>query len=328
MTDKSINYRFRIVGPSGVLPALRKHCACILLSATLVFFAGPAAAGKFADNMAHYSAAKTYAEQLRYLDAALEGWTYGDGQLGKADAHLRRGNIRYTLKQAGGAVADFTAALELAPDQVGICLNRGNAYKLSGDYKAATSDYSKLLKHDQFRAMGLTGMGDVFLLTKNFAKAEEYYEAARRANPSEHTPVFNMAVLYYLQGKYEKAKTLARKASDMDVSGNFRFYALVISGYSNFCLDRHKSALRDFNASLKLKPDYLYAVIGAGLAHSVMAETEKASARLRQAEKLDPRLKDGVKTLELDFKAQEFRFLNDKVRKEFDTMSLLLHYGK
>lgn len=305
------------------------RCAYILLPAALVFFAWlPAAAGEFADNMARYSAAKTYSDQLKYLDAALESWTYGDGQLAKADAYLRRGNLRHTLKKYGGAAADFTAALELAPGETGIYLNRGNAYKNSGDYKAAMSDYSRLLKHDQLRPMGLTGMGDVFVFTGNFAKAEEFYEASRRENPADNTPVFNMAVMYYLQGKYEKARTLALKASAMDASGNFRFYALVISGYSNFCLDRHKSALRDFNAALKLKPDYMAAVVGAGLAHSAMSETEKASARLRQAEKLDPRLKDGVKTLELYFKAQEFRFLNDKVRKEFDTMSLLLHYGK
>lgn len=329
MTEKSTNRRASITRMSGVPPGLKRCCISVLLPAALGFFAWlPAAAGEFLDNMARYSAAKTYSDQLKYLDAALGGWTYGDGQVAKADAYIRRGNIRHTLKQHVAAVADFTAALELAPGEPGIYLNRGNAYKNAGDYKSAVSDYSRILKHEQLRPLGLAGMGDVFLFTKNFAKAEEYYEAARRENPSEIVPVFNMAVLYYLQGKYGKARTFARKASDMDVSGNFRFYALVISGYSNFCLDRHKSALQDFNASLKLKPDHMPAVIGAGLAHSAMSETEKANARLRQAEKMDPRLKDGVKTLELYYKAQEFRFLNDKVRKEFETMSLLLHYGK
>lgn len=301
----------------------------LLLPAALGVFAWlPAAAGEFTDNITRYYAAKTYSEQLRYLNAALETWAYGDGQLEKANAYVLRGNLHHTLKQYAGAAADFTAALELAPGETGIYLNRGNAYKNSGDYKAAMSDFSRLLKHERFRPLGLTGMADVFVFTKNFAKAEEYYAASRRENPSDNTPVFNMAVMYYQQGKYEKAAALAHKASAMDPAGNFKFYALTISGYSNFSLNRHKAALKDFNASLNLKPDYLHAVIGAGLAHSAMSETEQANARLRQAEKLDPRLKDGLKTLESYFKTHEFRFLNDKVRKEFDTMSLLLHYGK
>jgi len=56
-----------------------------------------------------------------------------------------RGNVKQEEGDLEGAIADFTAAIELAPDEFGPRYNRGNARSLAGDLEGAVADYTDTL---------------------------------------------------------------------------------------------------------------------------------------------------------------------------------------
>lgn len=289
---------------------------------------GGAAAGEFSSYMQRYGSSRSYSEQLKLLDAAISAWTGSDGEFEKANAHLERGNLLMHFENPGKAAEDYTVALSLVPDSKGVYLNRGNAYKGAGNYKAAMQDYNVAMKDPDIAPHALCGIGDVLVLTRDFANGIKYYDAAAKANPGGLAPLHNKGVAYYLMGRYDSAIAQSDKALAAGPSSPLRFICYSLSGYANFNKGRYAASLALFRKALKIKPDCLEAMIGAGLAHSAMSETEKANDYLRQAEKIKPRLKEGAKALEKLFKTGNFRFLSDKVKKEFDTMHLLLHYGK
>jgi tetratricopeptide (TPR) repeat protein len=57
-----------------------------------------------------------------------------------------RGTQRQEAGDLEGAIADFTAAIELAPGELAPRYNRGNAHALSGDLDGAFSDYTEALR--------------------------------------------------------------------------------------------------------------------------------------------------------------------------------------
>lgn len=306
-----------------LLCAQAAFCACLAAA-----FPGHAYAGDFGGYMRQYETSRSYSEQLKLLDAALSAWTYDDGEFEKGNAYLKRGNLFLLIGNGQKAVEDLTSAINLVPGEKGIYINRGHAYKRLGDYNSAMRDYNVAMKDPAFVPLALCGIGDIFVFRGDFVKAIKYYDEAAKARPGDMSPVFNKGVAYYLMGRYDSALAQSDKALAIAPDSPLRFAFYNLSGYANFNKGRYASSLALFKKTLKLNPNYWEAMIGAGLAHSALSETEQANDYLRQAEKMKPELAKGVKTLDKYFKTGDFRLLSDKVKKEFDTMHLLLHYAK
>ncbi|PYO00959.1 MAG: hypothetical protein DMD91_09385 [Candidatus Rokuibacteriota bacterium] len=66
-----------------------------------------------------------------------------------ADAYANRGAAKARLKDMPGAIADFTRALALRPDDVEVLVNRGNAYVITRDFKAAVVDFTRVIELDK-----------------------------------------------------------------------------------------------------------------------------------------------------------------------------------
>ena len=63
-----------------------------------------------------------------------------------ADAYYNRGNAKKKLQDYRGAIADFTIAIKLNPDDVDAYNNRGIAKKNLQDYRGAIADYNKAIE--------------------------------------------------------------------------------------------------------------------------------------------------------------------------------------
>jgi len=93
-------------------------------------------------------AAADLREAMR-LDPSLESQK-GDGRIELGDVLLRSGQIDL-------AIAEFTRAIELEPERLGIYLRRGDASYARGNLEAADADYSQALNHDPNCAEALIG---------------------------------------------------------------------------------------------------------------------------------------------------------------------------
>jgi len=60
-----------------------------------------------------------------------------------AAAYANRGTTRIRLGDTAGGIADFTSALQLAPNDVEVLFNRGNARLGAGDPKGAIADFTR-----------------------------------------------------------------------------------------------------------------------------------------------------------------------------------------
>lgn len=56
------------------------------------------------------------------------------------------GNSKLQLKDYIGAIADYSKAIELKPDNADAYYNRGNSKILLKDYNGAITDYSKAIE--------------------------------------------------------------------------------------------------------------------------------------------------------------------------------------
>lgn len=287
-----------------------------------------AEAGDFGVYMHNYRAARSAEDQVKMLDAAIAAWTYGDGSEAKMQAFLYRGNAYSALNLPGNAVADFTSALNISPSQTGVLLNRGLAHCANGNYNAAMNDYSAALKEPRHAAGALLGIGSVLMFTGDLAKAGTYFDAAERASGGDKGWIlaYNRGLAYYLMGKYNSALAMCDRVTALNLEDQFLNLTYILSGYVYYEKGDYVKSGAAFRNSLKLNPYYWIPLVGAGLSHSARNEEKKAGEYLLRAEKSWPGLKEGSKVLEKLPKSQ-FPYLSAKVKKGFDSMHLLLHYG-
>jgi len=63
-----------------------------------------------------------------------------------AEEYEKSGRKKYYLKDYAGAIADYTKAIELDPNDAKAYYNRGNSKKNLKDYKGAITDYTKAIE--------------------------------------------------------------------------------------------------------------------------------------------------------------------------------------
>jgi tetratricopeptide (TPR) repeat protein len=98
-------------------------------------------------------------------------------------AHINRGQQLYELQQYDRAIEDFTAAIALKPKRLAMAFsNRGNAYYMTGDAKAAIENYTRAVDVDSDYAAAFTARGLLHEKSGNLKKARADYDAALEAD--------------------------------------------------------------------------------------------------------------------------------------------------
>jgi len=96
------------------------------------------------------------------------------------------GGRRATADQARAfdlAIADFTAALRLDPNNAKTYQERGVAYLSKGDLDKAIADFTQAIRLDPNDADAYYNRGYVYVTKKDYDRAIADFEAALRINP-------------------------------------------------------------------------------------------------------------------------------------------------
>jgi tetratricopeptide (TPR) repeat protein len=119
------------------------------------------------------------------------------------------------------AIADGEKALELFPNQAGICWFLGTAYLVEKDYESAVEvlEQGKKLSgvNEELKSYFNAQLGDTYNNLKNYKKSDESYEAALAYNPDNDHVLNNYS--YFLSLRKEKLD-LAKKMSTKLVMRN------------------------------------------------------------------------------------------------------------
>lgn len=102
----------------------------------------------------------------------------------RAEALSTRGTIHDEAGRHDIAIADFTAALKLVPDDPAVLILRGNAYDSKGEKQLAIADYSESIRHNPGDAAGYYNRGSVYQEIGDKQKALADYKKALEIDPS------------------------------------------------------------------------------------------------------------------------------------------------
>lgn len=122
-----------------------------------------------------------------------------------AGVYDNRASLRLSSGDADRALADYDAAIRLAPAEGEIRMDRGDAFRATGNEVKALADYEEAvrLKPDLWRAhymraYSLEGRGD-------HAAAIEGYTRAAKLAPDNPDPHCEIGVIYFNAGDHDKA---------------------------------------------------------------------------------------------------------------------------
>jgi tetratricopeptide (TPR) repeat protein len=166
-----------------------------------------------------------------------------------------RGREAYRKKDYAGAVAAFTAALEMRPDKKNatlLLLGRGNAYEWLGAHRRALADYNEAvrLSPDDAEARAIRGHVRVTLGESSQAIAD--LNEAIRKRPADLQAYAARAKAYLDLGQRERARAdferVARAPARTGVGYENRANA-------NASLGNYRAAAADFAMAKRLLPD-------------------------------------------------------------------------
>jgi len=143
-----------------------------------------------------------------------------------------------------------------------------------------------------------------------YDEAENMLLAARKAKPSDPAVYLNLAQYYNRQGQFDKTMEALETRAAKEPNNPEAFYTIAVyyweKAYRDFKLtDKEKRDLVDkgeasIEKSLKLKPDYVEAIVYKGLLLRLQANLEKDPAKqqslIKEAEALSAKAADLRKT--------------------------------
>ena len=166
-----------------------------------------------------------------------------------AETYFIRGYEKVELGDYNGAIADYTQAIRLKPDDAGAYYNRGIAKAGLGQHFAAIADYDTAIRLKPDDAIAYVGRGIAKdRLGQHFAAIADY-DTAIRLKPDD-------AIAY------------------------------VGRGIAKAGLGQHTAAIADYDTAIRLNPDYANAYYNRGIAKGMLERFWEAKQDLRTALKL------------------------------------------
>jgi tetratricopeptide (TPR) repeat protein len=103
------------------------------------------------------------------------------------------------------AIADFSQALKLDPNNAKIYVERGNAYGDKGDNDRAIADYDQAIRLNPNFAEAYSNRGNAYLSKGDHDRAIADYDQAIRLNPNFAEAYYNRGNSYYVKRDYDRA---------------------------------------------------------------------------------------------------------------------------
>ena len=233
---------------------------------------------------------------------------------GSIEAYLTLGLIKLDRGSYEGAIADFDKVIRHVPKFVDTYHARAKAKFQLGNYEAAIVDLDNAIKIDpedaelyNYRAVVKFGFGQSESKQWKTVKARYLYEEAIEdltqainINPESHSfyggrgiVKYNLGELESEEGNIAKARKLYEAAIiDFDIllhiSSKSEDYYHYQRGLAKKTLGYYRSAIADFDESIRLNPKMAITYYERGLAKEAVGQKEAAKADFDKAKELDP----------------------------------------
>ncbi|MDX1908625.1 MAG: tetratricopeptide repeat protein [Bacteroidia bacterium] len=222
----------------------------------------------------------------------------------EAEVFYQRGQIFFFRGEYGKASRDYLAATELDSLQPIYVFAQGYLAEKQGDTKTALRKYLDALKIDTTFDKALARLHDVYLYQKGSPQeAMKYNQRLLEAHPLHPLGHFNLGSEYLRQAlmmggsaQENERRTLINQAvSEFTISvardPNFD-QAWYTRGYCYYLGEKLDEAMRDFEKTLSINPDFAQAHHMIGSIYAYSGDYRSALGYLRRAAELNPASRD------------------------------------
>ncbi len=192
-----------------------------------------------------------------------------------AKTYFLWGNVKYDLGDYVGAIADYTMAIRLKPDDADAYYNRGNAKGRLGKHFAAISDFDITIRLNPNFSGAYNNRGIVKANLGQYFAAISDYDIAIRLKPDNAEAYINRGNAKDNLGQYFAA------IADYDIAIRLKpdnAGAYVNRGRSKGNLGQHFAAIADYDIAIRLEPDAVDAYYNRGVAKGNLGQHSAAIA--------------------------------------------------
>jgi tetratricopeptide (TPR) repeat protein len=154
------------------------------------------------------------------------------------------------------AIADFSQAIRLDPDNKNAWRERGRGYADKGDYDKAIADCNQAIRLDPEGALAYNSRGLAYYHKKDYDRAMADYNQAIRLDPEDAAAYSNRGLAYIDKKDYDRAIADCSQAIRLDPEG-----ALAYNNRGVAYKDKgdYVRARADYEQALRIDPDLSYA---------------------------------------------------------------------
>ena len=203
-----------------------------------------------------------------------------------AEAYVYRGLVNSRRNENGLAMFDYRAGLALDPDNVDALVNLAAIYSTSGEQTLAIADLDAAIALKKDAPLAFYNRGYAHFANRQYDLAAADYSSAIALDPNMGLAYTNRCLIRTIVGKDLVAalgdcdKALKLMPNNADVRETRAFVYLKMGDA--------EIAIREFSASLEIKPDQALSLYGRGLARVRAGHAREGAADKASALALDP----------------------------------------
>ena len=219
-----------------------------------------------------------YQRAIHWYDIAVNDWN--------SPVWLNeRGNAKKIIGDLSGAIADFTAAIQLDKKYAKAYFNRGVTKNELGDYNSAIADFDRAIEINPQNAAAYNNCGNAKYELGNYEDAIADFDRAIEINPQYAAAYNNRGSAKDELGNHESAMADYDRAIDITPKDADAYYN---RGTTKGQLGDHESAIADFDKAIELNPRDANAYNNRGNTKYELGDHESAIADYDQAIELNP----------------------------------------
>ena len=203
-----------------------------------------------------------------------------------AEAYVYRGLVNSRRNENRLAMFDYKAGLALDPDNIDALVNLAAIYSTNGEQALAIADLDAAIALKKDAPLAFYNRGYAHFANRQYDLAMADYGSAIALDPNMGLAYTNRCLTRAIVGKDLVAalgdcdKALKLMPNNTDVRETRAFVYLKMGDA--------EIAIREFNASLEIKPDQALSLYGRGLAQVKAGRTREGAADKASALALDP----------------------------------------